>query len=214
MQGCFIRCHYVYRLVAAYQLADRIEEEERNRTEYEIAPNDDFPATTEEDINQNVNITKKSRGRPKKAIGGESSVAWSDEDINLLITAWQDEEVLYNVKHALYFRKDEKEKALERVCVKLAEHITVTSKQVSDNITSLKTYFGAEKRKVDNSARKSGSGTNELYRPKWQFYEQLIFLSDSFTPRGTESNIDMEVSETSSAAEVRSVNTRKRKANN
>ena len=71
VQDDFICFHYVYRLVAAYQLADRIEEEERYRTEYEIASNDDFLATTEQAINPNGNNTKKSRGRPKDDWWGE-----------------------------------------------------------------------------------------------------------------------------------------------
>ena len=50
-------------------------------------------------------------------------------------------------------------------------------------------YFSAEKRKSEASARKSGSGREDIYIPKWQFYRHLLFLKDNFTPKTTESNI-------------------------
>ena len=116
----------------------------------------------------------------------------------------------------MYFHKDEKAKALERVCSKLAEHsIVLSTKQINEKLTSLKTYFGTEKRKVETASRKSGSGTDSLYRPKWQFYQSLMFLSDSFTPRATESNLSsFEGSETPNTATSRPVNSRKRKVCN
>ena len=54
---------------------------------------------------------------------------------------------------------------------------------------SLKNHFSSEKRKVEASSKTFGSGTSDVYNPKWQFYRHLLFLKDSFTPRPTETNL-------------------------
>ena len=70
-----------------------------------------------------------------------------------------------------------------------------TTKQISEKMIALKNYFSAEKRKSEASARKSGSGREDIYIPKWQFYRHLHFLKDNFTPKATESNIKRKSSE-------------------
>ena len=65
--------------------------------------------------------------------------------------------------------------------------IEVTAKQITDKLLSLRNYYSAERRK-EAAARKSGSGRDDLYQSKWQFYRHLVFLKDTFTPRNTESN--------------------------
>ena len=54
---------------------------------------------------------------------------------------------------------------------------------------SLKNHFSSEKRKVEASSKTFGSGTSDIYNPKWQFYRLLLFLKDNFTPRPTETNL-------------------------
>ena len=54
---------------------------------------------------------------------------------------------------------------------------------------SLKNHFSSEKRKVEASSKTFGSGTSDVYNPKWQFYRLLLFLKDNFTPRPTETNL-------------------------
>ena len=66
-----------------------------------------------------------------------------------------------------------------------------TIPQITKKIILLKSQYSAEKRKVEASGRKSGSGTETQYVPKWQFYRSLGFLHDNFKPRETESNLDV-----------------------
>ena len=54
---------------------------------------------------------------------------------------------------------------------------------------SLKNHFSSEKRKVEASSKTFGSGTSDVYNPKWQVYHLLLFLKDNFTPRPTETNL-------------------------
>ena len=51
----------------------------------------------------------------------------------------------------------------------------------------MRSYYVAEKNKTDQS-KVSGAGTSNVYKSKWQFYDNLSFLSDNVTPRGTTSN--------------------------
>ena len=66
--------------------------------------------------------------------------------------------------------------------------IDATAKQITDKLLSLRNYYSVERRKEEAAARKSGSGRDDLYQSKWQFYIHLVFLKDTFTPRNTESN--------------------------
>ena len=69
------------------------------------------------------------------------------------------------------------------------KNVEATIPQISKKMLSLKNHFSSEKRKVEASSKKSGSGTSDIYNPKWQFYRHLLFLKDKFTPRPTEANL-------------------------
>ena len=66
-----------------------------------------------------------------------------------------------------------------------------TTAQISRKRLSLKNYFRKEREKVTASSRKSRSGTDQLYKSKWRFYERLNFLDDHITPRQTFSNFNV-----------------------
>ena len=90
-----------------------------------------------------------------------------------------------------YHKKDARVQSYKFIQNKLSEHdVSVTIKQISDKLTSLRTYYGAEKRKVESSKR-SGAGRKDLQFSKWRFFEHLHFLADSFPPRKTESNLNI-----------------------
>lgn len=137
-----------------------------------------------------ITATKIKRGRPaKKNQEKDPPREWDDDEVELLINLWSQHECLYNCKVPEYHNKDERSKAQQAIKEKLKEHdVDVTCKQIADKLGGLRTYFGAEKRKIESSA-KSGAGRHELYFSKWRFYESLVFLADSFTPRQTESNL-------------------------
>ena len=109
---------------------------------------------------------------------------------------WSNFEQLYNVKHSLYHLKDERAKNLGKVQQQSQEKgFEATTKQISEKMVVLKNYSSAEKRKSESSARKSGSGREDIYIPKWQFFRDLLFLEDNFTLKATESNIKRKSSE-------------------
>ena len=132
--------------------------------------------------------SSKKRGRPVKRGDKE----WQDEEVYDLIDLWSKHECLYNSKHPLYLNKTFRCKALDRIVETLKEDgIETNTKQVQEKLTKLRNYYGAEKRKEENS-KVTGSGTDSLYISSWKFYSSLHFLRDSLTPRATVSNLDEE----------------------
>ena len=154
--------------------------------------NEDFADNSQK--NESRNRTTKPKGRPRA--DSQDAKIWFDEEVFALIEIWSNFEQLYNVKHSLYRLKDERTKNLDKVQQQLQEKgFEATTKQISEKMVVLKNYFSAEKRKSEASARKSASGREDIYIPKWQFYRHLLFLKDNFTPKATESNIKRKSSE-------------------
>ncbi|XP_040071036.1 uncharacterized protein LOC115330374 [Ixodes scapularis] len=54
---------------------------------------------------------------------------------------------------------------------------------------NLRTYFFKEMSKIENS-RASGKGTGDLYKSRWEFFEDMPFLQGSHTPRRGFSTLD------------------------
>ena len=108
---------------------------------------------------------------------------WTDKDVHALIDIWATKEILFNMKHQLYYNKDERMKAIDNIRVELNEKgLMYTSKQISDKITNLRTYYGGQKRIIEAS-KKSDSG--EIYVSKWKFFPDMSFISDNIIHRGT-----------------------------
>ena len=66
--------------------------------------------------------------------------------------------------------------------------------QISEKITSLRSYYGTEKRK-EKVSKPSGAGTSGVYVSSWRFINDLDFLNDNLIPRKSYSNIDLETEE-------------------
>ena len=130
----------------------------------------------------------KKRGHPKQNREANNQF-WEDDEVFILIDTWSRLDQLYNCQHPKYHLRDEKLKSIEKIRNNLAEKgIEVTTKQIADKFLFLRNYYSARRRKEEAAARKSGSGRDDLYQFKWQFYRYLGFLKDTFTPRNTESN--------------------------
>ena len=53
--------------------------------------------------------------------------------------------------------------------------VFTAEKDIKDAIRSLRAQFRRELTKV-NKSKLSGKGTDDIYRPKWQYFEHLEFL--------------------------------------
>ena len=115
-----------------------------------------------------------------------SEYQWTDSNVRVLIYMWQQEECLYNTQYKVYHNSTKRSRAIERISVK----IHVPAKEVTKNMVGLRSYYGQFKQKV-NSSKKSGAGTDEMFKPQWPFYNDMdSFLKDFASPRPTESNLE------------------------
>ena len=132
----------------------------------------------------NIKAVKKSK-KIKPGVTKE----WSHEETLRLIELWESEEVLYNIKHRGYSNKDQRNNGLQRVKEGLEESwIVADAKEIGSKLHSLRVYYSAQRGKLENS-KKSGSGTDDVKKIKWTFFDKLAFLNDNLQPRQTFSNI-------------------------
>ena len=80
---------------------------------------------------------------------------------------WSRFEVLLNAKHPLYYNKEEKGKALNKIKEGGLESngCSFSTKNIVEKIENLRSYYGTQCRIVEAS-KKSCAGTNEIYERK------------------------------------------------
>ena len=59
---------------------------------------------------------------------------------------------------------------------------------IKTKLQSFRTQFGKEVNLYEKS-KKSGAGTDEIYTPKYEFYDGLLFLQPVISKRGSTSNL-------------------------
>lgn len=129
----------------------------------------------------------KQTAQPSKAKKTNQKRDWTDDEVFSLISFWKEEESLCNSKSDTYSDRDARNKAIERIVKSLLENgVDVTSSQVQEKITSLRSYYSGQKGKERSS---KASGTDEVFISSWIFMKDLAFLEDNYIPRKTISNI-------------------------
>ena len=82
----------------------------------------------------------------------------------------------------------QRQKSLSSIEISLKKNgIVATTKQIGKKLTDLKNYYGGQRRLIESS-KASGAGSDEVYSSQWKFYDRLALLSDAFTPRTTKNN--------------------------
>ena len=67
----------------------------------------------------------------------------------------------------------------------------INSDQVLNKMTSLRSYFCAQRNK-EQTSRTSGAGTSEVFKSSWKFMRYLEFLKDSVVLRKSSSNLGIQ----------------------
>lgn len=114
---------------------------------------------------------KYALGQRKASKEERPKYIWSVEKIRALIKLWSKTPILYDNKDLLYFNKVEREKAISNIAQKLG----ITINDVLGKMYSLRTYYSKQQGMIQASINK---GTEDVYTPRWQWYESLSFLSD------------------------------------
>ncbi|CAH1802779.1 unnamed protein product, partial [Owenia fusiformis] len=102
---------------------------------------------------------------------------------------------LWDVKASSYHDRDARDAALSSIMASIKDENgkSVTIDAIKHTWNNLKRQYRKEKEKVGKSY-KSGSGTADIYKPTWTFYESLSFLKDQGVMRQSKSNISLDES--------------------
>ena len=121
----------------------------------------------------------------------EKSWIWRENMVEVLISFWESEELLYNINHSDYHNKDKRKDAVERISVKLGEYGFIpapTGNAITEKINSLRIYYVAQRNKLEHS-KLSGVSEVDSFKVKWKYFESLSFLNDNVTPRYNHYNL-------------------------
>ncbi|XP_046473765.2 uncharacterized protein [Neodiprion pinetum] len=119
---------------------------------------------------------------------------WSAEQITVLIDAYKEEPCLYATNTPNYHNKNLRTMALNRVNnAVLRLRPASTTKECSNKFHNLRNQFNIEHSKVKSSL-KSGTGTDDIYKPSLWYYEKLLFLDSYVIPRRNRTSLDSQVS--------------------
>lgn len=109
-----------------------------------------------------------------------------------LIELYKCEPCLWRVKCKEYHDRARRDAAYAKLVAKLRESEPDAVKDtVVKKIHNLRCNYRKEKKKVDAS-KKSGAGTDELYKPTLWYYNLFDFLGDQDVPGTSQSNLDDE----------------------
>ncbi|XP_057291927.1 uncharacterized protein LOC130614516 [Hydractinia symbiolongicarpus] len=108
--------------------------------------------------------------------------AQKTESTENFISAWREEESLWNVTLTVYKNKDAKAKSTRILMGKC----TMEEGDVKRKINTLRSYYSKE---LQKSIPKSGAGRDEIYESKWPYFQCMAFLLDTIIPRKTTSSL-------------------------
>uniref|UniRef100_A0A2S2R1S6 MADF domain-containing protein n=1 Tax=Sipha flava TaxID=143950 RepID=A0A2S2R1S6_9HEMI len=122
----------------------------------------------------------------------QKSEKWSNDQIETLIDAYKEELCLYATNLATYHNKHLRADAMERVCKAVTSlRPFINTKECSTKFHNLRNQFNIENAKVKTSF-KSGTGTDDIYKPSLWYYEKLLFLDPYVTPRKSRNSMENE----------------------
>lgn len=113
---------------------------------------------------------------------------------------------LWNSKCKEYSNRELRESAITVLVNKCKERYTNCGRNfVMKKIHSFRCAFRRELKKVVTSL-KSGTSSDEVYKPNLWYYDILSFIADSEMPREAKSNVGGDYLDEASEVEVRKVN--------
>ncbi|XP_071580102.1 uncharacterized protein [Temnothorax nylanderi] len=130
---------------------------------------------------------------------GPKSDLFTKEIECILIQMVRQRPLLWDISTEEYRRTDLKRTHWDQIAEALGPKFTGES--VQKRFQSMESTFRANERKIKASkARCSGKGTDEIYKPKWDYYEMLLFLKKTCAQSETINNLSSQ-SQISTASE-------------
>ncbi|KAM7282503.1 uncharacterized protein ISCGN_023762 [Ixodes scapularis] len=113
-----------------------------------------------------------------------SSTTSSEE--SEIIAMIEERRFLWDVKDKCYHRRDVKERAYSDIAQAMGTKFT--GEAIKSRFSNLRSQFNREHKKVKCS-EKSGTGTEDVYVPRWVHYREMLFLQSACPQHGSESNM-------------------------
>ena len=114
------------------------------------------------------------------------------EFIRQFIDLYKSMPSLWQLKSAEYMdrgKKDSAYKELLQLCQSVCPEAILNT--VKTKIANLRTVYRKETKKIKD-AQKSGAGVNDLYVPKFWYFELLHFIKNHEEPRSSSFSLDLE----------------------
>nr|XP_034836340.1 uncharacterized protein LOC117992734 [Maniola hyperantus] len=121
-----------------------------------------------------------------RVMASQTNREWLEEFIEL----YRSEPCLWNTKGKEYHNRELKRSAYTKLIEKLKIIDPSADKDaVVKKINNIRSTYKKERKKIADS-KKSGAGTQEVYKPKLWYYAMLLFLDDQVEPRHSCSNME------------------------
>lgn len=113
----------------------------------------------------------------------KSKFVWSSEKTHLLIDKQESYPELWDTSSKDYKNKIKKQNALKAI----ANYIDAPEEEVKKKLHNLRTQFGQEVNK--ERKKKSGQSAEDVYVSKWEFYNDMKYMTSSHVAKETEDNL-------------------------
>lgn len=108
---------------------------------------------------------------------------WSDAEIKTLISLYEENPILWDVRSVNYQNRNKKQDTLKLIATKL----NTDSNEISRKLHNLRSQFMQEVKKL--KIKKSGSGTDEIFISTWLYFSALKFIQCSVDNSDTTDNL-------------------------
>ena len=117
-------------------------------------------------VEEKQSVNRKGKGKKERN--------WKDEEIETLITLYEDRACLWDVANEDYMNRDKKEVAYSQIDVQMSEKYGITRDDYKSKWKILRSQFMREQ--ALERRKKSGQPTSDVYHSSWKWYKMLKFL--------------------------------------
>lgn len=110
--------------------------------------------------------------KKKKRKGREGN--WKDEEIEMLITLYEERPCLWDVSHKDYMNRDTKEVAYSEIDLPMSDKYDISREDYKRKWKIIRSQFMREK--ALERKQKSGQPTRDVYHSSWKWYKMLKLL--------------------------------------
>lgn len=109
-----------------------------------------------------------------KSIEDKSSREWDDHEVEILIDFYKEHNFLWDHHMEQYKDRNLRDATLNKLLDMLSGR---TIEDIKNHWHTLKTIFDRENKREEGSKR-SGAGTDSVYKPNWKFYDSMQFTKE------------------------------------